>query len=85
MRKQLQEMVIPEVDRVKEKAGQYHKDRDSEPEAPARERGGKLIAVNLSHEPNNDNQSQKTHRTRRSQTILEMMSHIVVILPWFSW
>ena len=52
---------------------------------PARKKGSRLIEVSFSQEPDKGHQSQKSQRTRRSETISEMMSHTVMLLPWFFW
>ena len=44
-----------------------------------------LVRVSFSQEPNQDHQSQKSHRTRSSETVSEMMSHIVILLSGFFW
>ena len=56
--------------------------------APTSKKGGRLIAHSVNQESNKDyqsNQSQKTHRIRRSETISQTISPKVMMLSWFFW
>ena len=49
---------------------------------PASKKDDRLIAVSLRQE---SSKLQKTCRTRRSEIVSAMMSHILMLLSWFFW
>ena len=85
IRNQWQGMMVPTRERSIYKVEQHHQDRESAHIAPASKKGRRLKVVSFSQEPDKGHHFLKTPRTRRSETISEMMSHTVMLLPWFFW
>ena len=52
---------------------------------PASKKDDRLIAVSLRQESSKYHQLQKTCRTRRSEIVSAIMSHILMLLSWFFW
>ena len=63
----------------------YQRDRKSVYIVPASKKNEELIMVSLNQKSSKDHQFQEAHRTRRSEIVSTIMSHIEMLLSWFFW